>query len=94
MNAVLGASYVLNHCRHEHRQEQRIHTLGNGRPLGNGDYKDASRPLRRLLKQYGNGSLEDGLRYVAGNPAAQSETIALLSVDKPVSLRRNFTAST
>lgn len=66
-------------------QEQRVHTLGNGRPLGNGDYKDASRPLRRLLKQYGDGSLEAGLRYVAGNQAAQSETIALLSVDKPVS---------
>ncbi len=65
-------------------QEQRVHTLANGRPLGAGDYKDASRPLRRLLKQYGDGSLEDGMRFVAGNGAAQAETIALLSVDKPV----------
>jgi hypothetical protein len=65
-------------------QEQRIHLLANGRPLGHGDYKDASRPLRRLLKQYGNGNLEAGLRYVAGSQAAQAETIALLSVDKPV----------
>lgn len=67
-----------------HLQEQRIHLLANGRPLGHGDYKDASRPLRRLLKQYGNGSLEGGLRYVAGSASAQAETIALLSVDKPV----------
>ncbi len=63
-----------------------MHTLPNGRPLSGGDYRDASRPLRRLLKQYGNGSLEDGLRHVAGHPAAQSETIALLSIDKQVSL--------
>lgn len=62
-----------------------MHTLPNGRPLSGGDYRDASRPLRRLLKQYGNGALEDGLRYVAGHPAAQSETIALLSIDKQVS---------
>lgn len=61
-----------------------MHTLASGRPLGTGDYKDASRPLRRLLKQYGDGSLEGGLRWVAAHPAAQSETIALLSVDKPV----------
>ena len=67
-------------------QEQRIHLLANGRPLGHGDYKDASRPLRRLLKQYGNGSLEGGLRYVAGSASAQAETIALLSVDKPVGI--------
>lgn len=72
-------------------QEQRIHTLGNGRPLATGDYKDASRPLRRLLKQYGNGSLEQGLRYVSDTPAAQSETIALLSVDKQ-SLRKELDA--
>ena len=65
-------------------QEQRIHLLANGRPLGRGDYKDASRQLRRLLKQYGDGSLEGGLRFVARNGAAQLETIALLSVDKPV----------
>lgn len=65
-------------------QEQRIHLLANGRPLGHGDYKDASRQLRRLLKQYGDGSLEGGLRFVARNGGAQLETIALLSVDKPV----------
>jgi len=64
-------------------QEQRVHTLATGRPLGAGEYRDASRPLRRLLKQYGDGSLEAGLRHVASSPAAQSETIALLAVDKP-----------
>lgn len=65
-------------------QEQRLSTLATGRPLGTGDYRDASRPLRRLLKQFGDGSLEAGLRHVAVSPAAQNEVIALLSVDKQV----------
>jgi hypothetical protein len=80
-----GQFPVFLNCARGWLQEQRIHLLANGRPLGHGDYKDASRQLRRLLKQYGNGSLEGGLRFVARNGAAQLETIALLSVDKPVS---------
>lgn len=64
-------------------QEQRLATLPTGKPLAAGEYRDASRSLRRLLKQYGDGSLEKGLRFVASSSAAQSEAISLLAVDRP-----------
>lgn len=58
--------------------------LRSGRPLGFGDYKDASRPLRRLLKQYGSGSLEAGLHFSKNNNNAIAELVQLLAVDRPV----------
>ena len=58
--------------------------LPGGRPLGFGDYKDASRPLRRLLKQYGSGCLESGLHFSKNNSNAIAELVLLLAVDRPV----------
>ena len=65
-------------------QAQRVNTLASGRPLGYGEYKDCTRPLRRLLKQYGSGSLEAGLRFAKANGNALAELVALLNVDLPV----------
>ena len=65
-------------------QAQRVNVLSSGRPLGYGDYKDCCRPLRRLLKQYGSGSLEAGLNFAKTNGNALSELVALLNVDRPV----------
>ena len=65
-------------------QAQRVNTLASGRPLGYGEYKDLARPLRRLLKQYGSGSLEGGLRFAKANGNALAELVALLNVDRPV----------
>ena len=67
-------------------QNQRVNTLASGRPLGFGDYKDASRPLRRLLKQYGSGSLEAGLKFAKNNGNAVAELVALLGIDRLVRL--------
>ncbi len=61
-----------------------MNVLASGRPLGYGDYKDCCRPLRRLLKQYGSGSLEAGLKFAKTNGNALSELVALLNVDRPV----------
>ena len=61
-----------------------MNVLSSGRPLGYGDYKDCCRPLRRLLKQYGSGSLEAGLKFAKANGNALSELVALLNVDRPV----------
>ena len=65
-------------------QAQRVNTLASGRPLGYGEYKDCARPLRRLLKQFGSGSLEGGLRFAQTNGDALAELVALLNVDRPV----------
>lgn len=61
-----------------------MNTLPSGRPLGFGEYKDASRPLRRLLKQYGSGCLETGLHFSKRNGNAKMELVLLLAVDRPV----------
>ncbi len=75
-------------------QAQRVNTLASGRPLGYGEYKDCARPLRRLLKQYGSGSLEGGLRFAQTNGDAQAELVALLNVDRPVRTLGKITTKT
>ena len=70
-------------------QAQKLNTLPSGRPLGFGEYKDASRPLRRLLKQYGSGCLETGLHFSKRNGNAKMELVLLLAVDRPVSTEKH-----
>ena len=59
-------------------------TVASGRPLTFGDYKDVSRPLRRMLKQCGTGSMEVGIVAARGNGNAIVELELLLGVDKQV----------
>eukprot|EP00884_Botryococcus_braunii_P021327 jgi/Botrbrau1/7879/Bobra.9_2s0053.2 len=58
----------------------RLDTLPNGRQLTHGDYRDASRPLKRIIKQLGNGSWQEGLRVVATNDDAAAEVMQLIGV--------------
>ena len=59
-------------------------TLPNGRQLTYGEYRDASRPLKRFLKQLGSGSLEAGLAFVLQHEDAQTSISQLIGIDKQV----------
>ena len=59
-------------------------TLGNGRQLTYGDYRDASRALRRSLKQLGSGALEAGIRQLTVSEAAAEEVASLIGVNAQV----------
>ena len=59
-------------------------TLENGRQLTYGDYRDASRALRRSLKQLGSGALKAGIRQLTASEAAAEEVAALIGVDAQV----------
>lgn len=61
-------------------------TLGNGRQLTYGDYRDASRALRRSLKQLGSGALEAGIRQLTASEAAAEEVASLIGVNALVRL--------
>ncbi|KAK9820323.1 hypothetical protein WJX72_008971 [[Myrmecia] bisecta] len=67
-------------------KEAKVDTLATGRVLTFGDYHDASRPLRRCLKQLGSGSLEEGFQKVRQEEAALAEVATLIGVDKQVVL--------
>lgn len=51
------------------------HVAGR-KPLGYGDYRDATKPLRRMLKQLGAGSMEAGLRCLAHDDHGHAEEVA------------------
>lgn len=61
-------------------QASRLDTLPNGRQLTHGDYRDLSRPLKRLAKQLGNGSWQEGLKVIAMKDDAAEEAKQLLGV--------------
>lgn len=64
----------------------RVDTLPSGRQLTYGAYKDCSRPLRRCLKQMGNGSVEGGLVAIKNGSKPLEEVAAMLDVEKQVRL--------
>ena len=57
-----------------------VDTLPNGRQLTYGEYRDLSRPLRRMLKQLGAGSLDEGLLSLRSQEAALQEVSHLIGV--------------
>lgn len=61
-------------------QACKLDTLPNGRQLTHGDYRDLSRPLKRLVKQLGNGSWQEGLKVIAVKDDAAAEAMQLLGV--------------
>ena len=65
-------------------QAEKVDTLPNGRQLTYGEYRDATRSLRRCLRQLGSGSLEDGLQAVNDDDKALTEVAQLIHVDKQV----------
>lgn len=67
-------------------QAMKVDTLRSGRQLTYGAYKDCSRPLRRCLKQMGNGSMDGGLRAITSGSKALEEVAAMLDVEKQVRL--------
>lgn len=66
-------------------QAEKVDTLPNGRQLTYGEYRDVGRPLRRMLKQHGAGSLEKGMAAVRGSDTALQELSHLVNVDPAVS---------
>ncbi|KAL3132079.1 hypothetical protein ABBQ32_008689 [Trebouxia sp. C0010 RCD-2024] len=75
-------SSMLDLCR-----AMKVDTLRSGRQLTYGAYKDCSRPLRRCLKQMGNGSMDGGLRAITSGSKALEEVAAMLDVEKQAVLR-------
>lgn len=65
-------------------QSEGMDQLGNQRRLDYGCYTDASKPLRRKLKQLGSGSVEGGLRACKASEAALVEVCGLMAVDPMV----------
>ena len=61
--------------------------LPNGSHLCFGNYQEESRPLRRLLKQAGGGSIEGGLLAVQQEKNAMAELVDMLDVDAKVGVR-------
>ena len=59
-------------------------TLPNGRQLTYGEYRDMGRPLRRMLKQLGAGSLEQGLLALRTEDSAREEVSHLIGVHQAV----------
>jgi hypothetical protein len=57
-----------------------VDTLPNGRQLTYGEYRDSSRPLRRLLKQLGSGSLEAGMNVVLTQEEARNSVSQLIGI--------------
>jgi len=55
--------------------------LPTGRQLSYGAYHDQARPLRRVLKQVGAGSLDAGLAALRADEAALREVAAVVGVD-------------
>ena len=62
-------------------QAERLDTLPTGRQLSYGAYHDQARPLRRVLKQVGAGSLEAGLAAVRADEAALREVSAVICLE-------------
>lgn len=66
-------------------QAEKVDTLPNGRQLTYGEYRDVGRPLRRMLKQLGAGSLEKGLAALNSSEGALQEVAQLVHVEPAVS---------
>ena len=67
-------------------QAMKADTLRNGRQLTYGSYKDCSRPLRRCLKQLGNGSIEGGFNAIKTDNKALEEIATLVDIEKQVTM--------
>ncbi len=67
--------------------------LPNGSHLSFGSYQEESRPLRRLLKQVGGGSIQGGLLAVQQDPNAMRELANALCIDTKVAPRSRGTLS-
>lgn len=65
-------------------QAEKVDTLPNGRQLTYGEYRDASRPLRRCLKQLGSGSLEQGMAAALQQESSLMEVSQLIGIDSQV----------
>ena len=67
-------------------QAMKADTLRNRRQLTYGSYKDCSRPLRRCLKQLGNGSIEGGFNAIKTDNKALEEIATLVDIEKQVTM--------
>ena len=74
-------------------QDEHLDVLPNGSHLSFGSYQEESRPLRRLLKQVGGGSIQGGLLAVQQDPNALRELANALCIDTKVAFRYHGTAS-
>jgi hypothetical protein len=66
-------------------QDERLDVLPNGSHLSFGNYTEESRPLKRILKQFGGGSVEGGLAAVLRDEQVMRELVSVLNVDAKVS---------
>ena len=87
MSACLGTlSQAVTCACWSMAQAEKVDTLPNGRQLTYGEYRDVGRPLRRMLKQLGAGSLDKGLLAVRSSEAALQEVSQLVHVEPAVSM--------
>lgn len=67
-------------------QDEHLDVLPNGSHLSFGSYQEESRPLRRVLKQVGGGSVGGGLLAVQQDQNALRELASALCIDTKVAL--------
>ena len=67
-------------------QDEHLDVLPNGSHLSFGSYQEESRPLRRVLKQVGGGSVGGGLLAVQQDQNALRELASALCIDAKVAL--------
>ena len=65
-------------------QDEHLDVLPNGSHLSFGAYQEESRPLRRVLKQVGGGSIQSGLLAVQHDQNALRELASALCLDAKV----------
>lgn len=75
---------VLTFTSHASLQGEHLDVLPNGSHLSFGRYQEESRPLRRVLKQVGGGSIEGGILTMQQDQNALRELAAGLCIDAKV----------
>ena len=75
---------VSTATRHASLQDEHLDVLPNGSHLSFGRYQEESRPLRRVLKQVGGGSIEGGILTMQQDQNALRELAAGLCIDAKV----------
>ena len=80
---------VLTSTWHASLQDEHLDVLPNGSHLSFGRYQEESRPLRRVLKQVGGGSIEGGILTMQQDQNALRELAAGLCIDAKVGAVHN-----
>lgn len=77
---MLSLLYVNTHFSCCPTQSDNLHKLPGGRDLPGADYRDITKPVRRMLRQLGSGNLTAGVASLQSDDVALGELARLLEV--------------